>query len=137
MGDEDKVIDYSAQVQQHVDIADQFIKGKIQLDECLNQIFDIIPLGCKDTKVCEDNAAAVLSVLCNVKDVKPEVVEKLSSDQQDWLLMYVYKGLGASENKDATYIPASPQILFKWFSVVQSVAGDGCVMRAVLRRRAL
>ena len=58
------------------------------------------------------------------------------ADQLDWLLMYVYKGLGASENKDATYVPPS-NVMFKWFAAIHKKGGDGCVMRAVLRRRAL
>lgn len=77
-----------------------------------------------------------MTVLASVKDVKESYINALTSEQQDWLLMYVYRGLGASENKDATFVPPS-QIMFKWFNAIQKIGGEGCVMRAVSRRKNL
>ncbi|KAL7713325.1 Actin-related protein 2/3 complex subunit 5 [Entamoeba marina] len=129
-------VDFSALVAQHTDISDSIIKGQTTLEEGLPQLLDVIPLGDKNVELLEKNAEAILSVINTVKDVKDTLINSLTSEQQDSLLMYVYKGLGASENKDATFVP-SPQVMFKWFNAIHKNAGDGCVMRAVSRRKAL
>ena len=84
----------------------------------------------------ERNTRAILVALATTKDPKPDDISALSEEQLDWLLMYVYKGLGVVE--DPGYDQAvTPQVMFKWFALIQKQGGDGCVMRAYSRRRAL
>ncbi|GAB1228044.1 hypothetical protein ENUP19_0370G0010 [Entamoeba nuttalli] len=136
MGEEAPAVDYSAAVEKHLEISDQVIKGGMSIEEGLKEMLDVIPLGCKDTGILETNAEAILSVLASVKEVKESYISTLSVEEQSWLMMYVYKGLGASENKEARIVPPA-QIMFKWFNTIYKVGGDGCVMRAVSRRKAL
>lgn len=128
--------DFTQQIEQHEALSESVVRGEVTIEAALPQLFDVIPLGCKDVDLLERNAAAIYYVLTSVKEVKESYITCLESNQQDWLLMYVYKGLGASENKDSKYTP-SAQIMFKWFNTINKVAGEGCVMRAVSRRRAL
>ena len=132
---EEQQFDFKPIVEEHEQLSESGIRSG-NIAEVLPQILENPPIGCKDDSLKERNAAAVLQLISSVKDVKPEVLDALSSDQLDILLRYVYRGLGASENKNATFVPTS-QCMFKWFDAIVKKGGDGCVVRAVCCRQAI
>ncbi|PRP85006.1 actin related protein 2/3 complex, subunit 5 [Planoprotostelium fungivorum] len=75
------------------------------------------------------NAALVVSVLSAAKEKDIDgIVSKLSDDNLDLLMKFVYKGLETGENSN---------ILLKWHESVFGKTGLGSIVRALAEKRAV
>ena len=85
------------------------------------------PLGSKDPTLKDENFQLVMRCLSTIKNDKIEdVVKKLSGEDCDNLMKYVYKGLATATASGA---------LLKWHEVVLAKAGQGCIVRAITDRK--
>ncbi|KAF8532611.1 actin-related protein 2/3 complex subunit 5 [Gautieria morchelliformis] len=62
----------------------------------------------------------------------PSIVKALSSDAQDTLMKYIYKGMAMSGWGDV-----SGSVLLTWHEKLTEVAGTGCIVRVMTDRRAV
>lgn len=83
-------------------------------------------LWTKNQVLKDQLVTSVVFALSQLKEKDYEsTIDSLSSDQQDMLMKFVYKGLATGEN------PA----LFKLYGALFDKAGIGCVVRALAERR--
>ncbi|KAJ3426086.1 arp2/3 complex 16 kd subunit p16-arc [Anaeramoeba flamelloides] len=69
----------------------------------------------------------VMICLSDTADNKlKDICSNLSTDQQDTLMRYLYKGLESCENSLK---------LLKWHGALSEVAGLGCIMRVLSEKR--
>ncbi|KAI0363926.1 arp2/3 complex subunit [Pilatotrama ljubarskyi] len=77
------------------------------------------------------NLQTLVSILNSTKATEiPAVVKALSTDAQDTLMKYLYKGMGLPGWGDV-----SGSVLLGWHEKLTEVAGTGCIVRAMTDRR--
>ncbi|KAK9449872.1 actin-related protein 2/3 complex subunit 5 [Limtongia smithiae] len=74
--------------------------------------------------------ATVLDILATIKTVDmSKIVDKLSPEQRDTLIKYLYKGMGVPETHGVS------GVLLAWFEKVTDIAGQGAIVRYLSDRR--
>ncbi|CAG8464333.1 1323_t:CDS:2 [Ambispora gerdemannii] len=88
------------------------------------------PYGLDRDNAKELNAKIVMDVLNSVKTTDiPLIVKSLSSEQQDTLMKYIYRGMATPESS------SSSAILLNWHEKLTEIAGVGCIVRVITDRK--
>ena len=85
------------------------------------------PIYSKDEKIKQKNADVVLGAMlkCTKSEMKA-VLENLSTENEDTLMKYIYRGLAMPQNNG---------MLFEWHAQAVAKAGAGCIIRALTDRK--
>ena len=85
------------------------------------------PVSSKNETTKMDNKNSVFAALgaCNKTDMK-QVMEKLSVEEQDTLMKYLFARLA---------MPANNALFLEWHALLSKKAGDGCSVRALTDRK--
>ncbi|RHZ61868.1 hypothetical protein Glove_345g43 [Diversispora epigaea] len=103
------------------------------------------PYGLNTTAAKELNAKIVMEVLNSIKatDILP-LIKKLSIEQQDILMKYIYRGMAfsgkASDKPKTGASPPPPEpfnsaVLLNWHEKLTEIAGVGCIVRVITDRK--
>jgi len=85
------------------------------------------PVFSKNQQLKDRNAAVVVNALVSIKEKDIDTaLAKLSDDQLDVCMKYIYRGLESGDNSN---------ILLKWHESVYNKCGIGCIIRAIAERR--
>ncbi|KAF8331995.1 ARP2/3 complex 16 kDa subunit (p16-Arc)-domain-containing protein [Cantharellus anzutake] len=105
--------------------------SKSDIPSALNVILSQAPFG---TGVDEAKSLALNSVLLILNSTKATdisgILRALNQDQQDTLMKYIYKGMGAKGLADV-----NGNVLLNWHEKLTEVAGIGCIVRVMTDRR--
>ncbi|CAG8694833.1 14506_t:CDS:2, partial [Ambispora leptoticha] len=89
------------------------------------------PYGLDRDNAKELNVKIVMEVLNSIKTTDiPSVVKMLSSDQQDTLMKYIYRGMETPKSYPSA-------ILLNWHEKLTEIAGVGCIVRVITDRKTL
>eukprot|EP01103_Thecamoeba_quadrilineata_P003484 TRINITY_DN13252_c0_g1_i1.p1 TRINITY_DN13252_c0_g1~~TRINITY_DN13252_c0_g1_i1.p1 ORF type:complete len:137 (+),score=36.46 TRINITY_DN13252_c0_g1_i1:32-412(+) len=98
-----------------------------KLKEALLESLRSPPVGAKDQSIKDDNSKTVVNVLAAVKETDIEkTISDLSSDQQDNIMKFVYKGFEFGDQST---------ILLKWHEVLLKNGGLGVIIRSLSDRK--
>uniref|UniRef100_A0A914XTV6 Actin-related protein 2/3 complex subunit 5 n=1 Tax=Plectus sambesii TaxID=2011161 RepID=A0A914XTV6_9BILA len=101
-------------------------------EEALKVALQNAPLKTKNQAVKDRATATVVRVLTSIKQTDMEkIVEKLSSDQLDLLMKYVYKGMEIQADDQTC------KSLLAWHSHIFNKGGLGSIVRVMTDRRRL
>lgn len=90
------------------------------------------PYATKDPTLRNQSGTVVAQVLLSAKEAEMKgLVEKLTPEQQDLLMKYIYRIL---ENVDKSNDSAT---ILKWHAVLTELAGVGCIVRALSERKSV
>ena len=89
------------------------------------------PVLTKNEAIKSENYTIVMNAIQSItaKSDVCSAVESLSSDENDVLIKYIYKGLETSKTSMLL------SLLLEYHSQLIRVAGDGCVLRALADRK--
>ncbi|KAI0640966.1 arp2/3 complex subunit [Trametes meyenii] len=97
----------------------------------LNLVLEDAPYGTAVEEAKNLNLQTLVSILNSTKATEiPGVVKALSTDAQDTLMKYLYKGMALPGWGDV-----SGSVLLGWHEKLTEAAGTGCIVRAMTDRR--
>ena len=98
--------------------------------KALTAALDDPPYATRDADLRKQSAAVVAQVLLGVKEAEMKgMLEKLSAEQQDLLMKYLYRIL---ETVDKSNDSAT---ILKWHAVLTELAGVGCIVRTLSEKK--
>ncbi|CAG8555616.1 6740_t:CDS:2 [Acaulospora morrowiae] len=110
-----------------VEVRNLLTRGKTE--DALATAIDNPPYGLNTTEAKDLNTKIVIEVLNSIKATDiPSLVKNLSSEQQDVLMKYIYRGMASPE----LY---SSAMLLNWHEKLTEVAGVGCIVRVITDRK--
>ncbi|OCH90109.1 arp2/3 complex subunit [Obba rivulosa] len=105
--------------------------AKGDITGALDLVLDNAPYGPNVDEAKNINLQTLLSILNSTKATEiPGVVKALSTDAQDTLMKYLYKGMAMPGWGDV-----SGSVLLGWHEKLTEAAGTGCIVRAMTDRR--
>ncbi|KAH9925663.1 arp2/3 complex 16 kDa subunit [Epithele typhae] len=97
----------------------------------LTMVLETAPYGPTVEEAKNLNLQTLVSILNSTKATDiPAIVKALSTDAQDTLMKYLYKGMALPGWGDV-----SGSVLLGWHEKLTEVAGTGCIVRAMTDRR--
>ncbi|KAI0798197.1 arp2/3 complex subunit [Abortiporus biennis] len=97
----------------------------------LSTVLDQAPYGPNVEEAKNLNLQTLVSILNTTKATEiPGIVKALSTDAQDTLMKYLYKGMALPGWGDV-----SGSVLLGWHEKLTEAAGVGCIVRAMTDRR--
>ncbi|KAI0669037.1 arp2/3 complex subunit [Trametes maxima] len=97
----------------------------------LTSVLEDAPYGTAVEEAKNLNLQTLVSILNSTKATEiPGVVKALSTDAQDTLMKYLYKGMAIPGWGDV-----SGSVLLGWHEKLTEAAGTGCIVRAMTDRR--
>ncbi|GAA5993003.1 hypothetical protein JCM10908_000792 [Rhodotorula pacifica] len=128
----------AAQILSDAQQTDKLVRGLVQRGDTAGALQEALKVGgCPygedaDPQIRQAKATALATVLAILNSTRstdiPDLVQNLSSDQQLWLMKYLYK---AMESLGDT----SGNVVLGWHEKLTEVAGIGCIVRVMSDRR--